>query len=271
MSRFGASRTLHEISGYESFQQWCRSVDGRSWREIDKALTERPPWWRIDAVVALSALIFVLLATVSGWLAALIVLLGAFAAMAMAARRYRESYRRTCVAAIPDALSLMSAAISAGHSLDQAILTTIKAKSPLAGEFSRVQLQTRLGESLPDALTSMANRLRSSELRWVAVALRVNARVGGDIAQLLIIVAHTIRERDILQRTTRALSAEGRLSAIVLALLPPGFAVLLLITQPTYVQPLVVDPRGRVILLAAVGLFVGGALWMKRAIRIKES
>lgn len=252
------------------FGQWCQGFDARSWRAVDKGLMDRPKWWRVELLIVPATAVVLTALLLGGWRIATVVTVVGAMSILFAIHHLRTSYRQRCVAAVPDSLALMSAALAAGHTIDQAITTAIRSKGPLVAEFSRVHLRTRLGEPLPDALDAMASRIGSPELRWAAIALRVNARVGGEVATLLTTVAHTIRERDIVQRTMRALSAEGRLSAWVLGLLPPGFALLLLFAQPTYLQPLIADGRGRWLLGAAIALFGVGLVWLRRAVRLES-
>lgn len=256
---------------HRQFTEWCRSFDQRSWRAVDKGLLDKPAWWRIDLAVGITTATYAAIVIFVGWWPSLLAALGGAMAAGLAVHRRRSRYRADCVAAIPDSLALMASALAAGHTLDQAIVTAVRAKGPLAAEFGRVQLRTRLGESLPDALSEMARRIRSDELKWVAISLRINARVGGEVSSLLSTVADTIRARDIVHRTLRALSAEGRMSALVLGLLPPGFALLLVFLQPTYLSPLIDDPRGRTLLVVAVVLFAVGFGWLRRAVRLDQA
>lgn len=252
-----------------SFVEWLNAIPHPTWRRFHDDVVAPPRWWRrwVLAGVPLAATIAVGVA-VSWWLA---VAAGAAAAAGLfvAARAHTQRYRRECQAALPDALSLMAAGLVAGHTLQQSLAGVLRAGGPLAGELGRVQLMTRLGETVPDALNEMATRIRSPELAWVAIAIRINASVGGDIGALLTTIAATIRDRDVLRRTARVLSAEGRLSAWVLGALPPAFVAMLLVLRPEHLQPLVADQRGWAVVAGAVGLFTVGVVWLRRSIRLE--
>ena len=104
---------------------------------------------------------------------------------------------------------------------------------------------------------------------WVVMAIRIQRQVGGNLAELLDTVAATMREREYMRRQVASLSAEGRLSAWVLGLLPPLFMLYLVITQRSYIAPLFSDPRGW-FMLAFGGLWLGiGVFWMSRLVKVE--
>lgn len=172
--------------------------------------------------------------------------------------------------ALPDTLQLMAGSLSAGLSLAQSIDTIVReGAEPMASEFKRVVVESRLGVPFEDAMTGVAERMRSNDLGWVVMAIKIQREVGGNLAELLLTVAGTLREREYLRRHVRALSAEGRLSAWVLGGLPPGFLLYLTVSNPTYVQPLYSTPIGWV-MLAGAGLLMGvGVLWMVKAGKVE--
>ena len=131
-------------------------------------------------------------------------------------------------------------------------------------EFKRVLVETRLGVSLEDALEGVAERFDSKDFAWVVMAIRIQRQVGGNLAELLDTVAATMREREYLRRQVAALAAEGKLSAFVLAGLPPGFLLYLLLTNRDYVDAALhraarAGHAGRRDLWLGVGVF-----WMSR-------
>lgn len=251
-----------------SFAAWLHTIPHPTWRKLHDDVVAPPRWWR--RWVLLSAPMSVVLVVGAAFELWAAVAAGALAIVALlvAARTHTQRYRRECQAALPDALSLMAAGLVAGHTLQQSLAGALRAGGPLTAELTRVQLMIRLGETVPDALDEMARRIRSPELAWVAIAIRINSEVGGDIGSLLTTIAATIRDRDVLRRTARVLSAEGRLSAWVLGALPPAFVALLLVVRPEHLAPLTADRRGWAIVATAVTLFVIGVAWLRRAIRL---
>ena len=134
---------------------------------------------------------------------------------------------------LADTLQLMSGSLSAGLSLSQSVDTIVREGSePIASEFRRVVIESRLGVTIEDALEGVAQRMQSRDFGWVVMAIRIQREVGGNLAELLLTVAATLREREYLRRHVHALSAEGRLSCYVLGGLPPGFLAYLALAKP---------------------------------------
>ncbi|GAB3990405.1 hypothetical protein GCM10028771_07060 [Nocardioides marmoraquaticus] len=171
---------------------------------------------------------------------------------------------------LPDTLQLMSGSLSAGLSLAQSVDTIVReGAEPMSSEFRRVVVESRLGVPFEDAMTGVAQRMRSKDFEWVVMAVKIQREVGGNLAELLLTVAATLREREYLRRHVRALSAEGRLSAWVLGGLPPGFMLYLSVSNPSYVAPLFTTTLGWV-MLAGAGLLMGvGVLWMVKAGKVE--
>ncbi len=183
----------------------------------------------------------------------------------------RGSRRRAAFsAAVPDTLQLMSGSLAAGLSLAQSAATVAReGVDPVASEFRRALVETRLGVPLEDALEGIADRFDSDDLGWAVMAIRIQRQVGGNLAELLDTVAATMREREYIRRQVSALSAEGRISAWVLGCLPPAFLLYLLLANREYVMVLFTDPRGWVLLVAA-GLWLAvGVFWMSRLVRVE--
>ncbi len=182
----------------------------------------------------------------------------------MAARR-----RRAFDSALPEVLGLLSGALSAGLSLAQAVDTVVReGPEPIASEFKRVLVEARIGVSLEDAFEGVAERFESKDFAWAVMAIRIQRQVGGNLAELLTTVAGTMRERQFLRRHVRALSAEGRLSAIILCALPPIFALYLFLTNREFLHPLVADARGWILLAFGVTWMSIGSFWMSRMVKV---
>lgn len=172
--------------------------------------------------------------------------------------------------ALPDALQLLSGSLSAGFSLPQAIDAVAREGSePIAGEFGRAVAEARLGVPVEDSLESIAERMDSENFHWVTMAVRTQRDVGGNLAEVLSIVAQTMRDRAKLKRHVRALSAEGRLSAYVLIGLPIGMATYLFSFRRAYVEPLYTDILGIIMLAGSVILLGIGCLWMRNIIKVE--
>jgi tight adherence protein B len=170
---------------------------------------------------------------------------------------------------LDDSLQLMASSLRAGHSILQAMdSVTQEAPAPTSEEFARIVNETRVGRDLADAMDEVAAGMGSDDFSWVAQAISIQREVGGNLAEVLDTVGHTIRERNAIRRQVKALSAEGRLSAIVLMALPVGVGGFLAAVRPEYIGRLTQSGLGWAMLAAAVVLLTVGGLWMRKTVRI---
>lgn len=170
---------------------------------------------------------------------------------------------------LPDTLQLLAGSMKAGYGVLQAIDTVVKeSQEPTKSEFQRVVTESRLGMPLEDSLSAMAERIGSDDFRWVAVAINIQRRVGGNLASLLETVAATLRERSATRRQIKALSAEGRISGIILTALPIVLAFYMFLVNREYLSVLFTDPRGNMMLLGGAISMTFGIIWMKNLIEI---
>ena len=163
---------------------------------------------------------------------------------------------------LADTLSILASSLRAGYSFLQALDTVSKEiGEPSAGEFQRVVAEIRLGRPIDDALSAMAYRVKSDDLKWAVIAINVQRQVGGNLAEVLDIVANTVRERAYIRRQVNVLSAEGRLSVAILACLPFGILLYISIVNPDYIEPLFTTTPGLILLgvggiMMAIGIFI---------------
>ncbi|MGY1761774.1 type II secretion system F family protein [Geodermatophilus sp. SYSU D00779] len=171
---------------------------------------------------------------------------------------------------LDDSLQLMASSLRAGHSLLRAVdSVSQEAASPTAEEFARIVNETRVGRDLGDALDEVAERMASDDFRWVAQAIGIHREVGGNLAEVLDTVGHTIRERNAIRRQVTALSAEGKLSAVVLMALPFGIVGFLSVTNPAYLAGFTEGLAGYLMIAAVVVLLTAGGLWLKKTVAIR--
>ena len=166
-------------------------------------------------------------------------------------------------------LQLIAGSLRAGFGLMQALDVVIEeSPSPTDEEFHRVKVESHLGRDLDEALEAMAKRVDSDDLNLVIEGIQIHREIGGNLSEIIDGVAETIRQRHRLYRQVRALSAEGRFSAVILVALPFIMAIVLSITNPDYLGELTGSAGGRITLLVA-GLFMAtGIAWLKRLIDI---
>lgn len=171
---------------------------------------------------------------------------------------------------LDETLQIMAGSLRAGYSLPQAISTvSIEAESPTSEEFARVVNETRVGRAMDEALEDASYRVRSEDFFWVTQAIAINREVGGNLADVLDGVGHTIRQRSQLKRQVRSLSAEGRLSAIILGVLPFFMLGLLLIINRPYVMLLFSNLLGIVMVAGGSVLLMVGIVWLNKTVQIK--
>ncbi len=182
----------------------------------------------------------------------------------------RKRRKKKFESGLPDTLQLMSGSLAAGLSLAQSVDTIVReGTEPIAGEFRKVLVETRLGLSLETALQGVADRFQSKDFDWVVMAINIQRQVGGNLAELLNTGAATMREREYIRRQVAALAAEGKLSAMVLGGLPPGFLVYLLLANHDYVMVLFTRPLGLLMLGGGVVILSVGIFWMSRIVKVE--
>ena len=170
---------------------------------------------------------------------------------------------------LDDSLQLISSSLRAGHSLPQSLSSVAReAEAPTAEEFARVINEMRVGRPIVPALEEVGTRMQSVDFVWVTQAIGINREVGGNLAEVLDGIGHTIRERNQVRRQVKSLSAEGKLSAMVLGAMPFGVTALLSLINPGYVGQLVDGPIGWMMIMAGVVLMLVGVVWLRKAVSL---
>lgn len=171
---------------------------------------------------------------------------------------------------LTDVLQLITGSLRAGYGLLQGIDAVARdAEEPAAGEFRRILIEHRLGRDLNDAMDGCAQRMSNDDFSWVVQAIGIHRDVGGDLGRVLDNIVSTIRDRGDVHRQVRALSAEGRMSAVVLTALPFVVLVVIQLSSPDYTAVLFAEPIGWIMLAVAAVLMLTGTLWIRRLVRIR--
>lgn len=193
------------------------------------------------------------------------------AALPAVAAAVKSSRRRVKFSEqLPDAIDLMVSVLRSGHSIPQAIKAVAdELPYPCGTEFGELAHRMNLGQTLADALVYSSLRLRLYELDLIRRAVAIQAEVGGSLAELLERTNWTLRQRLKLVRQVRVLTAQSRLTAVIVALLPVVMAAGLHYLSPGYLRPLFETDAGRILLGAAVFLQMLGLLIMKRMSTMK--
>lgn len=182
---------------------------------------------------------------------------------------YRRTKRlQTMQMQLPDVLDLLSRAVRAGESLDQAIdLAGRKSAQPLAKEFARCARQLQMGLSVPAAMRALSRRVRLMEMRIFATTLSVFRQGGGNLAQTLERMAAVVRDRLNYRRQLRSTTAAGRFSAMMIGAAGPLLFAYMFIFQNEYASKLLALPLGQLLLTVAVVLEIIGLLWIVRMMK----
>lgn len=178
--------------------------------------------------------------------------------------------RRQFEEQVPDTLQMFSGGLRAGHSLLRAIDAAAQEnEAPMAEELSRVVNETRIGRDLGESLDEVARRTDNEDFGWIARSVEIHREVGGDLAEVLDHVGETIRDRNQIRGQVRALSAEGRISALVLMALPIVMFIGLTLFNPLYSKVFTSTLPGYFMIAAAALLLLVGGFWLSRLIKPK--
>ncbi len=169
---------------------------------------------------------------------------------------------------LPYALDLLKSSLEAGHSLMRGMQVVVQEfGDPLGGEFRTVLEQTRIGLPLPRALEDMLTRVPEDDFRLLVVAVKVQAEVGSSLAHIIERLAEIVRTRQRLQAQILALTAQSRLSGMIVGLLPVVMLVVFSVLQPSYTYTLFHDPTGIKLVKLALGLDVLAFLIIRHLLR----
>ncbi|MBC4018879.1 type II secretion system F family protein [Siccirubricoccus deserti] len=201
--------------------------------------------------------------------AALLALLGTWVAASRAYyRRCDRRYLGKLFRQLPDALSSIVRAVRVGVTVNDALRVVVQnGPEPTAKEFKRLVEEIAVGVSLQAALKEMANRVQLPEYRFLATALALQAQTGGGLSETLQNLASIIRARVAIKARGRALTSEAKASAVVLTILPILSFMALYVIEASYVQVLLWDPTGQMILGGAILSLCVGVAMMAAMIR----
>jgi tight adherence protein B len=180
-----------------------------------------------------------------------------------------DKRRRQFEAMLPDTLQLLAGTLRAGYSLMQGVeAVSQEVDEPMGRELRLVVTEARLGRPLEEALDAVAERMGSKDFAWAVMAIRIQREVGGNLSELLMTVAETMTQRERLRREVKTLTAEGRISAYVLGILPLAMALAMYVLNPDYLKVLFDGTVGRVMLGAGAVMMAGGFVWMQKIVKI---
>ncbi|HEU5086968.1 MAG TPA: type II secretion system F family protein [Roseiflexaceae bacterium] len=185
-------------------------------------------------------------------------------------RNRRKKRNRNFNDQLAETVSVMATSLRGGFSLLQSVANAAKeAQEPTKTELRRVTQEVQLGLGLGQALDNLVARVESDDLDLVVTAIKINARVGGNLTHILETISHTIRERSRLQREVRVITSMQRMSSYVIGLLPFGLALIILAINPAYIMRLFEPGWILCIPIGAVISAVLGFILIQRIVDIK--
>ncbi|HEV7814368.1 MAG TPA: type II secretion system F family protein [Janthinobacterium sp.] len=171
---------------------------------------------------------------------------------------------------LPEAADFLARALRAGHSFSNVLqMVGEELPEPLSGEFKFAYEEINYGVPMNEALQNLATRIPLTDLRYLIIAVLIQRESGGNLAEILNSISRIIRKRLKLLGQVRVLSAEGKMSAWILGLLPAAVTIIMAIVNPGYISLLWTDPVGIKLLWYAAGMIALGVLWMRAVIRIR--
>jgi tight adherence protein B len=171
---------------------------------------------------------------------------------------------------LPDALDLISRALSAGHAFSEALhMVSMEMPEPIATEFRKAYEEQNLGLSVKLALENLTQRIPLLDLRMCVTAILIQRETGGNLAEILEKVAYTIRERFRIMGDLKTLTTSSRMSAWLLCALPIFVAMAVTVMNPDYMSVLWKDPRGHYLIAAALTMQISGMLIVRKILNIK--
>jgi tight adherence protein B len=171
---------------------------------------------------------------------------------------------------IADSLSVISNSLKAGYSFFQSMEMVAKEMSPpISDEFTRVLKEVNLGAPAEEALEALTERVESDDLDLVITAVLIQRQVGGNLSEILDSISHTIRERVRIQGEIKTLTAQGRASGFIIAILPIALGLVLSLINSEYMSPLFSHPLGKMMLGVGFVSQLVGALIIKKIINIE--
>lgn len=170
---------------------------------------------------------------------------------------------------LPDIVDFLSSSIKSGYSLIQAINTLAKESSPPASlEFKRVVRDINLGKTYEETFDQLVERNQIEELEIVCTAILLSKETGGNLSHILNTVANTLRDRKKIMGEIKSLTAQGRLSGLILIFLPVVVFIFLWFTNPSYMDPLFTTTMGRMLLGGGIFNEIIGAVLINKIVKI---
>jgi tight adherence protein B len=261
------------LSATPALARWLRAMPGVL--QLDAFLLQTGLAWsvaRVLTLVGVTMLGTVVLGLRLSWPPLMTLAMAVLAVLVWVAYlQHRRSHRMALIGqALPDALDLIARSMQTGHAFTSALHLAAKdSPPPLSQELRIVFEEINFGVGTAQALQALSLRVASDDVRYFVVAVVIQSETGGNLADILKNTAHLIRERQKIAGVVRVLSAEGRISALVLSLLPFALAALMSLLNTGFISKLWTDPMGLQLVYFSLTLMAFGILWMWKLIQIR--
>jgi tight adherence protein B len=260
---------LRELS---PFEQWIESLPGiNAAEDLIEQCGKEFPAYQLYLGMAFLALFFSLLAwfLTHNYLATGLSFLIGFYFPIIKLKSMRNKRLEMFEEQLPDALDMMSRALRAGYPFNDAMhYIATEMPDPMAHEFKIVFDEINYGRDLKHAFHYLIYRIPSTNLLTLTTAILIQHESGGNLAELLDNVSSVLRSRIKFHRKIRTMTAEGRVSAWVLSMLPFAVFVAIFISNPNFLDPLLEEDLGHNLLAIGIALQIIGAFWVSRLIDI---
>lgn len=278
----GRGKSGHESSADMLLKQALSEVDRKTvldqltpeWmnfsRMIEQADANIKPGALLGFGMAAGFIAFIAGGWLVNWYVAPFMALGCFISPFLWLVWKRKQRLNAFAAQMPDAMELIARALRAGHSLASGLhVVAEEMPPPISKEFARIYEEQNLGIQLEDAMHGMCQRVPNLDLKFFVTSVMIQRQTGGDLAEILDRIGYVVRERYKILGQVKALSAEGRLSGVVLIALPIGLFLMMIWLKPDYISMLWTEPAGVKMSIAALVLMVIGAFVIKKIVDIK--
>ena len=188
----------------------------------------------------------------------------------MAVRLQRTQRVNDLIKQLPDALDMMARGLKVGHPLNASLQSVAnEMPDPIGTEFGIVVDQVTFGDDLTDAFNEFADRIDQEDLHYLATAISIQHGTGGDLARILNVLATVIRDRMTMRRKIKAVSAEGRLSAAILSVVPVIIFVGLNVMSPAYYGDIADEPLAKPLVFITVFLVILNAIILRKLVTFR--
>ncbi len=188
----------------------------------------------------------------------------------MAVRLQRTQRVNDLVRQLPDALEMMARGLKVGHPLNASLASVAnEMNDPIATEFGIIVDQVSFGDDLTDAFNEFADRLNQEDVHYLSTAVAIQHGTGGDLARILNTLAKVIRDRSTMRRKIKAISAEGRLSAAILSVVPVIIFVGLNVMSPKYYGDIADEPLAGPLVFIVATLVILNAIILRKLVTFR--